>query len=213
MIFASMMSEEALTYRLQRGLDQQDEQMALLVQRVSGAHHRQYFFPDLAGVGISYNTFVWHPDLKPQAGMLRLVLGLGTRAVDRVEDDYPRLVALDKPLLVPKNVREELRRFSQRKVDLLNVADNVWQTITLQKLMEEGLGLDIPMELFGTGKDRKRGAWRQVERDMAAGFFQAARATSFPAVMHEMLKTLESCYQYPVDIEFTVNFTADGACT
>jgi hypothetical protein len=31
--------------------------------------------------------------------------------------------------------------------------------------------------------------------------------TNFPQVMQRMLKTLESCYQYPVDIEFTVNFT------
>jgi hypothetical protein len=36
-VFASTMNEDALTYRLQRGLDQHDEQMALLVQRVSGA--------------------------------------------------------------------------------------------------------------------------------------------------------------------------------
>ena len=141
-IFASMMSDEALSYRLQRGLDQQDEQMALLVQRVSGAHHRHYFFPDLAGVGISYNTFVWNREIDPRAGMLRLVLGLGTRAVDRVEDDYPRLVALDKPLLIPDSARAEMVRFSQRGVDLLNVADNVWQTVPLQKLMEEGL--DFP---------------------------------------------------------------------
>ena len=83
-IFASAMSEDALTYRLQRGLDQRDEQMALLVQRVSGSYHKHYYFPELAGVGVSYNTFVWDKKMDPQAGMLRLVLGLGTRAVDRV---------------------------------------------------------------------------------------------------------------------------------
>jgi hypothetical protein len=55
-VYASTMDEDALTYRLQRGLDQQDEQMALLVQRVSGSNRKQYFFPDIAGVGISYNT-------------------------------------------------------------------------------------------------------------------------------------------------------------
>ena len=29
--------------------------------------------------------------------MVRLVLGLGTRAVNRVENDYPRIVPLDAP--------------------------------------------------------------------------------------------------------------------
>lgn len=39
------------------------------------------FFPDLAGVGYSYNTYVWEKGMDPQAGMLRVVLGIGTRAV------------------------------------------------------------------------------------------------------------------------------------
>ena len=100
-IFASTMNIDALTYRLQRGLDQMDEQMALLVQRVSGSHRKYYFFPELAGVGLSYNTFVWKKGLDPKAGMLRLVFGLGTRAVNRMENDYPRIVALDDPLIKP----------------------------------------------------------------------------------------------------------------
>ncbi|MDO9574572.1 MAG: PEP/pyruvate-binding domain-containing protein, partial [Candidatus Contubernalis sp.] len=54
-IYASTMNIDALTYRLQKGLDQLDEQMALLVQRVSGSYRKSYFFPELAGVGLSYN--------------------------------------------------------------------------------------------------------------------------------------------------------------
>ena len=42
-IFASTMNEDALTYRLQRGMAHQDEQMALLVQRVSGSHRSTIF--------------------------------------------------------------------------------------------------------------------------------------------------------------------------
>ncbi len=67
-VYASTMSKDALTYRLQRKLDQQDEQMALLVQRVSGSYRNGYFFPDLAGVGMSHNAFVWKSDLDPNAG-------------------------------------------------------------------------------------------------------------------------------------------------
>ena len=83
------MSEEALTYRKKRDMLDKDEQMALLVQRVSGAYRNHYYMPELAGVGVSYNTFVWDKEMDPQAGMLRLVVGLGTRAVDRAEIDYP----------------------------------------------------------------------------------------------------------------------------
>jgi hypothetical protein len=35
--------------------------------------------------------------------------------------------------------------------------------------------------------------------------------TPLPTIMQRMLKTLEASYQYPVDIEFTINFTARDA--
>ena len=105
--------------------------MALLIQRVSGSYRKQYYFPDLAGVGVSYNTFVWNKDLNPQAGMVRLVLGLGTRAVNRVGYDYPRIVALDSPLKQPHSGFEDARKFSQQDVDLLNIGKNEFQTVSL----------------------------------------------------------------------------------
>jgi hypothetical protein len=73
-------------------------------------------------VAMSNNPFVWREDLSAEAGMMRLVLGLGTRAVNRVEEDYPRVVALDKPLLRPESSAEEVRRYSQHKIDLLDVS-------------------------------------------------------------------------------------------
>jgi len=151
-VYSSTLSEEALQYRLQRGLSHQEEQMALLVQRVSGAYHGKLFFPALAGVGISYNTFVWRHDIDPSAGMLRLVVGLGTRAVDRVEGDYPRIVSLDKPLLVPHADPEDRRRFTQHDIDLLDVDQNRWVTIPMSELAAEQPTL--PLELFADRKDK-----------------------------------------------------------
>lgn len=50
-----------------------------------------------AGVGYSYNAYKWMENMDPKAGMLRLVLGLGTRAVDRTSGDYPKIISLDRP--------------------------------------------------------------------------------------------------------------------
>ncbi|MCX5667291.1 MAG: phosphoenolpyruvate synthase, partial [Candidatus Omnitrophica bacterium] len=127
-IYASSMNENALVYRKQRGLDKLDEQMALLVQRVSGSPHKNYFFPDLAGVGVSHNTYVWNENMDSRAGMLRLVFGLGTRAVNRVEGDYPRMVALDDPLRRPYSERDDLKQFSQHEVDLIDIRQNAFKT-------------------------------------------------------------------------------------
>ncbi|MDO9534396.1 MAG: PEP/pyruvate-binding domain-containing protein [Bacillota bacterium] len=47
LVYASALSPEVLSYRLRRGLGESDEQMAILVQRVSGMRYRHYFFPNL----------------------------------------------------------------------------------------------------------------------------------------------------------------------
>src|SRR5690606_19313529 len=56
-VYASAMDRDALVYRLNRGLAGRDEQMALLVQRVSGDHFGDLFFPHAAGVGHSANLY------------------------------------------------------------------------------------------------------------------------------------------------------------
>ncbi len=212
-IFVSAMSEDALSYRLQRGLHEQDEQMALLVQRVSGSYHHHYYFPELAGVGVSYNTFVWDKEMDPKAGMLRLVLGLGTRAVDRAEGDYPRIVALDAPLKRPHNGFEDTRKFSQRDVDLLNVNSNELETVSLLNLTKQKV--EIPwrdyavldretMQLIERRGQEKQDVWLLT-------FDQLFADKKFSSLMQRMLKVLETAYDYPVDVEFTVNFTAEKA--
>ncbi len=210
-VYASTMSEDALTYRLQRGLDKLDEQMALLVQRVSGAYHKEYFFPDIAGVGISYNTYVWTKEMDPKAGMLRLVFGLGTRAVNRVEGDYPRVVAMDAPLLKPYAGKDEVKRFSQHDVDVIDVKDNIFETVSFVKLMAEKPDIDIDRIAI---KDRE--ATRMMKGKGEEGeywiltFDKLVSDKSFLDVFNKVLKILESNYDYPVDIEFTVNFIKDG---
>jgi hypothetical protein len=210
-VYASTMGKDALTYRLQRGLDQQDEQMALLVQRVSGSYRNGYFFPDLAGVGMSHNAFVWKPDLDPKAGMIRLVFGLGTRAVNRVEDDYPRIIALDEPLVRPVSGMEDVRKYSQHHVDLLDNRKNILRTISFQQLLDEIP--DIKLDLVAV---RDHLLARQARQQGAKNpeywlltFEKLLTETAFTQIMQRILKTLESHYQYPVDIEFTVNFTHD----
>ncbi len=211
-VFASTMNQNALTYRLQRGLDQSDEQMALLIQRVSGSYRNNYFFPDLAGVGLSHNAFVWKPDLDPTAGMLRLVFGLGTRAVNRVEDDYPRIISLDQPLARPVSGVNDIRKYSQHRVDLLDTLDNSLKTIPFNELIEKKF--DIKLDYIAV---RDYQLARQA-RQQGAGdieywlltFEKLITETNFISLMQTILKTLEQHYEYPVDIEFTVNFSSDN---
>ena len=208
LIYASTVNEDALMYRRQRGLDHLDEQMSLLVQRVSGTEHGRYFFPDMAGVGVSYNTFVWDACIRPEAGMVRIVLGLGTRAVERVEDDYPRIVALDAPLVRPKSSMENIRQFSQRYVDVLNIAENQQQTVPFKQLAaaDAGLRLDLLATEDAEAAQRMRQLGVEGDRSWLLTFDRLLAETDFVAVMRRMLETLQRYYNYPVDIEFTMNF-------
>lgn len=211
-VFASALSEDALAYRRQRGLDQADEQMALLIQRVSGVYREHYYFPDLAGVGISVNTCPWSPELDPAAGMLRLVLGLGTRAVDRVEDDYPRLVALDAPQRKPYHGPDAARRFTQRDVDVLNLEANQPQTVSVAALRNGGLDIDWRRlgEPDHEARRRLEERGRSGEVPWLLDFDRLLGDDHFAPLMRRMLKTLERAYGYPVDVEFTANFRDDG---
>jgi hypothetical protein len=211
-VYASTMGEDALVYRLQRGLDQQDEQMALLVQRVSGSYRNSYFFPDLAGVALSYNTFVWNPNLDPKAGMMRLVVGLGTRAVGRVEDDYPQTIALDAPLLKPLADMEDVRRFSQHYIDLLDIHENSLTSAPLQELL--GKDINLRIDLLGVADyemtEKARNLNLPQQQYWLLTFEKLLKETDFVPCMQKILKRLESAYHYPVDVEFTVNFTNEG---
>ncbi len=212
-IYASTMNEDALAYRLQRGLNEMEEQMALLVQRVSGNHHKHFFFPDIGGVGLSYNTYVWKSGLDPEAGMVRLVFGLGTRAVNRVEGDYPRIVALDDPSAKPLAGIDDMRRFSQHDADILNVEANEIQTISIEKLFE--MNLNLPVKFIGSRDfdiERKIQQYGGIERAVwVITFDELLMNTPFTADMRRMMKTISSTYQYPVDIEFTVNFNQEDS--
>jgi len=212
-VYASTMDENALTYRLQRNLDQKDEQMALLVQRVSGSYQKNYFFPSLAGVGVSYNTFVWNQELDPKAGMLRLVFGLGTRAVDRVEDDYPQTIALDQPLLRPYGKREDAIRFSQHSVDVLDTNQNCLRTVRFIEMLKENLNMKLDLlaspDRYTEQKMRELGI--KGQRAWILTFEKFLSKTDFPQVMQKMLNALERHYNYPIDIEFTVNFADNGS--
>ncbi len=212
-IYASSMSEQALRYRAERGLLDRDEQMALLVQRVSGAMYGdKLYYPQVAGVGFSFNPYVWSREIDPKAGVLRLAFGLGTRAVDPSDDDYTRLVALNAPDLRPEANFDKIRQYSQRKVDVLDLEANQLVSDRFIRVVEQSPNL--PVEVFATHdrqmERRAAEAGREIASSLVLTFDNLFANTPFVADMREMLATLQAAYDYPVDIEFTMNFLGAG---
>ncbi|QBG48335.1 pyruvate, phosphate dikinase [Verrucomicrobia bacterium S94] len=205
-IYASSMSEQALRYRARRGMLDNDEQMALLVMRVSGTMHNRCFYPEVAGVGFSFNPYAWHESIDPQAGVIRLVFGLGTRAVDRADDDYTRIVALNAPDKRPEANFDEVAQYAQRRVDYLDLEANQEVSGYFMDLISDADNL--PVEMFSSidpGQPRGTKPYRILTFDTLLN------KTDFVADMRDLLDTLEKAYNYPVDIEFTANFMEDGS--
>ncbi len=212
LIYASTMSEKALAYRAQRNVLEQDEQMALLVQRVSGKPYGKFFLPQLAGVGLSYNPYVWDEGINPEAGALRLVFGLGTRAVNRSDDDYTRLVALNAPGKHPQAGFDEVARYAQKKVDILDLDKDIFTSSYFTDIVEQGA--ELPAELFAS-VDREME--KTIQRKNKSGtrpwiltFDKIFSRTAFIEDMREMLDILKKAYGSHVDIEFTANFLSDS---
>jgi hypothetical protein len=207
-VFSSTINREALLYREKKGLLDHDEQMALLVQRVSGDMFGNLFFPQISGVGFSFNPYVWNKEIDPMDGMLRLVFGLGTRAVDRHDDDYTRVVSLSAPNKRPETNFKEVQKYSQRKVDLLDLTTNKHTSMYFNDILQQVHNLNL--ELYAS-RDQNTGDSESGETTAWTLTFDGLfTTTSFIEDMKEVLHVLRNAYGNPVDIEFTINLLDDG---
>ena len=213
-VYASTMGLSALDYRKRRRLDKRDEQMALLVQRVSGSYYGTYYMPCAAGVGYSYSPYRFLQTADPKAGMLRLVLGLGTSAVDRTEGSYPRLVSLDTPERTVYSTVADRHRFSQRNAEVINTAERKIETVTLSELepvLPRYLG-NVLLEHDFDAEQRlsEMGRCRSIRFISCRGLVKNKKLMES---MRKMLACIQSEYDYPVDTEFTINVSEDGEYT
>jgi hypothetical protein len=186
-VYASSINPNALLYRRQRGLLDYDERMAVLIQVVEGERLGNYFLPQVAGVAFSRNVFRWAPQIKAEGGFVRMVWGLGTRAVDRVGDDFPCVVALSHPLLRPNSEPESIRRYSQQFVDVIDLEEGEEKTLPIQDVMTT----DYPPLRY----------LAQLEND---GYFSTLHSRVLEGETGQLVLTL-GFYKRPVDMEFTLH--------
>jgi hypothetical protein len=203
-VYASCVNPNALLYRHAKGLVDYDERIAVLLQLVEGEQFGHYFMPHAAGVAFSRNLYRWSPQIRKEDGFLRMVWGLGTRAVDAFGDEHPRLVALSHPLLQPSDTVEEICRHSQQCVDLIDLEENVLQTLPVR----EALTGDYPLLRYVTQLN-EGGYLSTLNSNMVdvsklvVTFDGLLRKTPFAKRIKSLLTTLEKHYGSPVDTEFT----------
>ncbi|MEW6577788.1 MAG: PEP/pyruvate-binding domain-containing protein [Chloroflexota bacterium] len=209
-IYASTLSPDALIYRQRMGLVDFDERMAILIQKVEGQRRGRYYFPMIAGVGFSRNPFRWSAKIRREDGLLRLVCGLGTRAVDRADNDYARMIALSHPHLRPETRIEQLRHYSQHLIDVLNLKENTLETLPIGSVIGADFSALRLVAALDDGQHLQPFISRPGSVDpsrLVFTFDGLARDAAFTGTMRSLLTFLETRYEHPVDIEFAIEVT------
>ena len=208
-IYASTFGPDPIEYRKEKGLLDFFEEMGIMIQEVVGKHVGPYFFPAFAGVAFSRNEFRWSPRIKREDGLLRLVPGLGTRAVDRVADDYPVLIAPGKPDLRVNITPDEILRYSPRYIDVIHLEANQFVTLKLDDVLR-CYGADFPMvdQLFSVVKedditDSVSLFNLDFDKDQLVPTFAGImKRSDLAGQMKKLMRLLEETIETPVDIEF-----------
>ncbi len=209
-IYASLLNPDALLYRRENDLLDYDERMCVIIQPVQGTRYRNHFLPPVSGVAYSQNPFRWGTDIRREDGFLRLVWGLGTRAVNRVANDYPRLVALSHPQLRPDPTARSIRQYSQRLVDTLDLEGNCFDTLPVDELLHADYpDLDVIASIDQGDylQEILAGGVLDEETDLVLTFEKLTKDKRFVKLMRTALMRLEQVYCQPVDVEFAIEIT------
>lgn len=206
-VYASSLHPDPMRYRRRHGLLDFDENMAVLIQKIVGLHAGRYFMPVWAGVAFSRNPYRRNPRIRPEDGMARVVFGLGTRAVDRVASDTPRVIPLGLPALRPEVKAADIIEAGQKLVDVVDLKRNRFVSRPVADVLAEaprlpGLAMVCSTEEHGVVRPLMGDGLMADPDELVVTFDRFAQSSPYPAFLRWCLQTLERAYGCPVDIEF-----------
>ncbi len=212
MIYASALNPDALLYRKKHDLIDYDERMAILIQRVAGQQHGQYYYPDVAGLSFSHNPFCWTPEIRAEDGFMRLVAGLGVRAVERVAQDYPRLIPMGQPKLRPETTVEGIRNYSQRFMSAINLETGNIDTVPIARGLEQNSLSLSKLAVRDMGErlvPLPPGDTLTEDDSVVLTFDGITSDETFLSIVRDTLSGLQEAYQSPVHLEFATEFVEE----
>jgi hypothetical protein len=208
-VYASMFGPDPIDYRTEHKLLEHHEEMGIMIQEVVGSPVGDYFFPTFAGVAFSDIEIPWSSRIKRTDGLVRLVPGLGTRAVDRIGEDYPILATPGQPGLRVNVSVDEIVRYSPKHMDVINLQTGTFETVNALSLIKEygqeysGAHQLVSLIAGDHLKQPSPAKPRTLEEGKLAITFEGLFSkTPFLNQVHAILTKLRELLGYPVDIEF-----------
>ncbi len=207
-VYSSMYNPDSIQYRKERELLNFTEQMGILIQEVVGQKIGPYFAPAYAGVAFSNNLLRWSPRIRREGGLVRIVMGLGTRAVDRVNDDYTVLYSPGQPGLRINQTPEDIRHYSQKNIDVIHLENGSFETVNIRDFLKE-CAPEIPflsrmVSAYTPDNMLAKNAFElnPNKDDLVVTMEGVISQSGFTPMIKRLLTVLSNAMDTPVDIEF-----------
>ncbi len=214
LVYASVYSKASRSYFQAIDYKIEEEQMAILIQEVSGRRFGDHFYPHLSGVAQSFN-FYPVAYTQPQDGIANIAVGLGKYVVEggkafRFAPPYPQM-----DILTPKEqLRTTQKHFyaldmSRTSVDLYAGEDATLLTLDIAEAEKEGT-LWHCASVWDANDDRIRDGL-DTPGPRIVNFRNILKYDQFPLakILQHLLELLREAMETPVEIEFAVNLDKD----
>jgi len=136
------------------------------------------------------------------------VPGLGTRAVDRVGNDYPVLVSPGKPGLRANTSLDEKIKYAPRVMDVIDLEEGSFKSVEVASLLAEPrFTYPALRSVFSVVENERLSRPSALtsdpaEQELVVTFEGLLSETTFVKQMAAILGILEDELQTPVDVEF-----------
>jgi DNA-binding NarL/FixJ family response regulator len=216
MVYASTYFQGPKAFALRVGHRTEEEKMAVIIQRLIGGRHKNFFYPAFAGIAQSHNYYPF-ADMKPEDGIATIALGLGKAVMDgekalRFSPHYPEM--LPQRSTVDDVLDNSQRFFYALKLDepTCHLSLNDGLTLARREIMD---ALDEgPVKLSSSTYVQNEHSIR--DSDTIPGypvitFAQVLKYGLFPLadILKEVLAIGEEGMGCPVELEFSVNLNFD----
>ena len=214
LVYASVYSKASRAYFQAIDYKIEEEQMAILIQEVTGSRFGERFYPHISGVAQSFN---YYPVAytKPEDGIANIAVGLGKYVVEggksyRFAPPYPEM-----DMLPP---REQLRTtqkqfyaldMTRTSVDLYAGEDVTLVSLDIQQAEKDG-ALWHCASVWDANDDRIRDGL-DTPGPRIVNFRNVLKYDQFPLpkILQTLLELIRDAMETPVEIEFAVNLDKD----
>ncbi len=216
LVYASTYYKGPKAFSRRVGHRTEEEQMAVIIQKLVGSHYGDSFYPAISGVAQSHNYYPF-ARMKPEEGIVTIAMGLGKAVVGgektlRFSPVHPQL--LPQCSTVEDILENAQRRFYALKMEKscrcleANDGANLWHRELTDA--ENELPMRLLASTYVPDEHRIRDTVH-IPGLRVLTFSHILKYREFPlaGILRDMLKLGEQGMGCPVEMEFSVDLTAE----